>query len=73
MRKAIVNVGFLYVKNTGIASTVQESLIKKGIELFDLPLEEKLKIEYVVITPDRAFKTKGAVYVDSPFSPLNFY
>jgi hypothetical protein len=47
LRYAIVHVGFFYVKNTTVSSVIQENLIKKGIELFDLPLEEKLKIEMV--------------------------
>jgi len=38
-------VGFLYIKNTPVSATIQGTLIKKGIELFELPLEEKLKIE----------------------------
>jgi isopenicillin N synthase-like dioxygenase len=45
LRRAVVNVGFLYIKNTPVSIAIQETLIKKGIELFDLPLEEKLKIE----------------------------
>ncbi|CZR65450.1 related to oxidoreductase, 2OG-Fe(II) oxygenase family [Phialocephala subalpina] len=45
LRKAIVNVGFFYVKNTTVSPTTQDNLIKKGIELLELPLEEKLKIE----------------------------
>jgi len=45
LREAIVNVGFFYVKNTSVNVSVQETLVKKGIELLNLPLEEKLKIE----------------------------
>jgi isopenicillin N synthase-like dioxygenase len=45
LRRAVVNVGFLYVKNTPVSAVIQETLIKKGIELFELTLEEKLKIE----------------------------
>jgi isopenicillin N synthase-like dioxygenase len=47
LRNAIVNVGFFYVKNTTVSSEIQEILVKRGIELFDLPLDEKLKIEMV--------------------------
>jgi len=39
LRRAVVNVGFLYIKNTPVSIAIQETLIKKGIELFDLPLE----------------------------------
>lgn len=42
-----MNVGFFYVKNSSIPKQVTEQLIEKGIELFNLPLEEKLKIEMV--------------------------
>lgn len=47
LRQALVNVGFFYVKNSSIPKQVTEKLIEKGIELFNLPLEEKLKIEMV--------------------------
>jgi isopenicillin N synthase-like dioxygenase len=45
LRRAVVNVGFLYIKNTPVSTVIQETLIKKGIEIFELPLEEKLKVE----------------------------
>ncbi len=45
LQRAIVNVGFFFIKNTTVSPLVQENLIKKGVELFELPLEEKLKIE----------------------------
>ena len=37
--------GFLYIKNTPISAATQGTLVEKGIELLELPLEEKLKIE----------------------------
>jgi isopenicillin N synthase-like dioxygenase len=45
LRKAVVNVGFFYIKNTPISLAIQETLVQKGIEVFELPLEEKLKVE----------------------------
>jgi hypothetical protein len=45
LRRAIVNVGFLYIKNTTVSRDIQANLIKKGIEALELPLEEKLKVE----------------------------
>ena len=45
LKKAVVNVGFFYIKNTPISSTIQNNLVMKGTEIFKLPLEEKLKIE----------------------------
>jgi isopenicillin N synthase-like dioxygenase len=47
LKNAIINVGFFYVKNTTVSAEIQENLIQKGIELFDLPLDEKLKIDMV--------------------------
>jgi isopenicillin N synthase-like dioxygenase len=45
LRRAVVNVGFFYIKNTPISPATRGTLIKKGIEILELPLEEKLKIE----------------------------
>ncbi|TVY89370.1 putative 2-oxoglutarate-dependent dioxygenase, partial [Lachnellula willkommii] len=45
LRTAIVDIGFLYIKNATISSSIQENLIAKGIEALELPLHEKLKIE----------------------------
>ncbi|KAK6580437.1 hypothetical protein PZA11_007459 [Diplocarpon coronariae] len=45
LRRAIVNVGFFYIQNTTVSPATEAALIRKGIELLELPLEEKLKIE----------------------------
>ncbi|KAH7321242.1 hypothetical protein B0I35DRAFT_477746 [Stachybotrys elegans] len=45
LRHALIEVGFLYLKNVGIPDDVFEEVIKKGIAFFDLPEAEKLKIE----------------------------
>jgi hypothetical protein len=47
LRNAIINVGFFYIKNTTVPTEIQEDLVEKGIKLFNLPLDEKLKIEMV--------------------------
>ena len=47
LRYALVNVGFFYVKNTGIPSESTAALKKESIAFFELPLEEKLKLEMV--------------------------
>ncbi|KAJ5288892.1 Oxidoreductase 2OG-Fe(II) oxygenase family [Penicillium angulare] len=47
LRAALVNVGFFYLTNPLVSPTIQEDFTKKGIELFDLPLEKKLEIEMV--------------------------
>ncbi|KAH8682178.1 hypothetical protein BX600DRAFT_505790 [Xylariales sp. PMI_506] len=45
LRHALMEVGFLYLKNVGIPDELFEEVIKEGIGFFDIPLEEKLKIE----------------------------
>ncbi|KAL5352292.1 hypothetical protein ACLOAV_002239 [Pseudogymnoascus australis] len=45
LRHALLEVGFLYLKNVGIPEELTERVIKEGVGFFDIPLEEKLKIE----------------------------
>ncbi|OAA46870.1 Oxoglutarate/iron-dependent oxygenase [Metarhizium rileyi] len=45
LRHALLEVGFLYLKNVGIPEGLFQEVIKKGMGFFDIPLEEKLKIE----------------------------
>ncbi|KAI9841078.1 MAG: hypothetical protein M1838_003788 [Thelocarpon superellum] len=45
LRHALLEVGFLYVQNTGIDPRLIQDAIEQGIAFFDLPLEEKLRIE----------------------------
>ncbi|EXJ89292.1 hypothetical protein A1O3_02358 [Capronia epimyces CBS 606.96] len=47
LRNALLHVGFFYLKNTGIYQELTHALISKTREFFDLPLEEKLKVEMV--------------------------
>lgn len=42
---ALLNVGFLYIKNTGIDQALFDKVCEEGIRFFDLPEEEKLRIE----------------------------
>jgi isopenicillin N synthase-like dioxygenase len=42
---ALLNVGFLYIKNTGIDQSLFDKVCEEGIRFFDLPEEEKLRIE----------------------------
>ena len=42
---ALLNVGFLYIKNTGIDQDLYDRVCEEGIRFFDLPEEEKLRIE----------------------------
>ncbi|RDA83642.1 hypothetical protein CP532_4670 [Ophiocordyceps camponoti-leonardi (nom. inval.)] len=45
LRHALMEVGFLYLKNAGIPARLCQAVIESGKAFFDLPLEEKLKIE----------------------------
>ncbi|MCP6059732.1 2-oxoglutarate and iron-dependent oxygenase domain-containing protein, partial [Klebsiella pneumoniae] len=41
LRHALLEVGFLYLKNVGIPDELTERVIKEGVSFFDIPLEEK--------------------------------
>ncbi|EPE24667.1 Clavaminate synthase-like protein [Glarea lozoyensis ATCC 20868] len=45
LRHALIEVGFLYLKNVGIAEELTQAVIREGVAFFDLPMEEKLAIE----------------------------
>ncbi|KAI8719356.1 hypothetical protein NCS52_00716200 [Fusarium sp. LHS14.1] len=45
LRHALMEVGFLYLKNVGISDEVFQRVIDLGKGFFDIPEEEKLKIE----------------------------
>ena len=44
LRHALMEVGFLYVKNVGISDTVFDNVIREGVAFFDIPMEEKYAI-----------------------------
>ena len=45
LRKVLLEVGFLYIKNTGIDDALIQDVIAQGRAFFDLPTEKKLEIE----------------------------
>jgi isopenicillin N synthase-like dioxygenase len=45
LRHALLEVGFLYIRNTGISSELIDDVIKQGRAFFDLPMEKKLEVE----------------------------
>ncbi|KAL2872944.1 hypothetical protein SGCOL_011913 [Colletotrichum sp. CLE4] len=45
LRYALMEVGFLYLKNVGIPDELFKRVIKEGKSFFDIPTEEKLQIE----------------------------
>lgn len=45
LRKALLEVGFLYIKNTDVDAQLVKDVIRLTKEFFDLPTEEKLRLE----------------------------
>jgi isopenicillin N synthase-like dioxygenase len=45
LRHALLEIGFLYIKNTGISSELIQDVIVQGKAFFDLPQEKKLEVE----------------------------
>lgn len=45
LRDALLHVGFLYIKNTGIKQEQFDEVCREGIKFFDIPDKEKLRIE----------------------------
>ena len=45
LRHALLEVGFLYIKNTGISSDLNANVVQEGRAFFDLPQEKKLEVE----------------------------
>ncbi|KAI9810626.1 MAG: hypothetical protein M1827_006188 [Pycnora praestabilis] len=45
LRHALLEVGFLYISNTGIDDTLTQDVICEGKAFFDLPMDVKVKIE----------------------------
>ncbi|KAI5785840.1 hypothetical protein EDC01DRAFT_189539 [Geopyxis carbonaria] len=45
LKKALLEVGFLYIKNTGINEKLVEEVMRLGKLFFELPEEEKLRLE----------------------------
>ncbi|KAM0142461.1 hypothetical protein ACHAO1_001333 [Botrytis cinerea] len=47
LRHALLEVGFLYLKNVGIPQDLIDNVVEEGVKFFDIPLEEKTKIQMV--------------------------
>ncbi|KAI0911110.1 hypothetical protein F4823DRAFT_327987 [Ustulina deusta] len=45
LRHALMEVGFLYLKNVGIPDDLWREVVSEGLAFFEIPREEKLKIE----------------------------
>lgn len=55
LRRVLLEVGFLYIKNTGIDETLIEEVTELGKAFFDLPESEKLRLEMKNCERDRCF------------------
>lgn len=67
LRYALMEVGFLYLKNVGIPDDLAERVKEEGKAFFDLPAEEKL-----VHAPARTTLTKGLPFSSVPSICLTF-
>ena len=45
LRDALLDVGFLYIKNTGIEDALIQDVIEQGKAFFDLSEEQKLEVQ----------------------------
>ena len=45
LRNALLEVGFLYISNTGISDDLTKDVIQQGKAFFDLPEDKKLEIQ----------------------------
>ena len=41
LRHALLEVGFLYLKNVGVPEELTQAVVEEGVLFFDLPMEEK--------------------------------
>lgn len=51
LRHALLEVGFLYLKNVGIPDELTQAVIREGTEFFNLPMEEKYELSSVLPSP----------------------
>jgi len=45
LRRTLLGIGFLYIKNTGIDEDLVEEVIRLGKAFFDLPESEKMRVD----------------------------
>jgi isopenicillin N synthase-like dioxygenase len=49
LRHALLEVGFLYLKNIGITQELIDNVVEEGVRFFDIPLEEKYVVSLLLI------------------------
>jgi isopenicillin N synthase-like dioxygenase len=59
LRHALLEVGFLYLKNVGIPDELTQAVIKEGVSFFDLPMEEKYIPQLTSSTPTPILSTQS--------------
>lgn len=47
LRNTLFNVGFLYIKNTGIDQELYDQVCEQGIKFFSVPDDEKARIDMI--------------------------
>src|SRR5512142_3286523 len=62
LRHALMEVGFLYLKNVGIPDELYDQVIEEGKAFFDLPMEEKYGVRHWLSVPTARKLTR-------PFNP----
>jgi isopenicillin N synthase-like dioxygenase len=65
LRHALLEVGFLYLKNVGVPEELTQAVIKEGVSFFDLPMEEKF------VVPSSISKAPPFYVTCNPFQKLH--
>lgn len=73
LKRALLEVGFLYIKNTGIDPALTEDVIRLGKQFFEIPEEEKLRIEMKNCTSFVVSRPHPKLRADTPPFPLQLH
>ncbi|MAM60274.1 2-oxoglutarate and iron-dependent oxygenase domain-containing protein [Maritimibacter sp. UBA3975] len=69
IQKACIDPGFFYIKNHGIAQEVMDAQLDLAAQFFDLPLEEKMKLDSVHEASTRGYEPMAAQTLDEGSPP----
>ncbi|MEM6464212.1 MAG: 2-oxoglutarate and iron-dependent oxygenase domain-containing protein [Pseudomonadota bacterium] len=69
IHKACVDPGFFYIKNHGIPEEVMKNQLKIAAQFFDLPHEEKMKLDSVKEASTRGYEPMAAQTLDEGSPP----
>ncbi|KAJ2076436.1 hypothetical protein H4R24_005700, partial [Coemansia sp. RSA 988] len=59
LQDALINVGFFYVKGHGVNHKLLDELSSQTVKFFDLPLDEKLKVDKIHSPTFLGYSTQG--------------